>query len=156
MHHAGTCSQCPYPLHFTPGNSQGMFEMGFGLVFYFLHKLNTCAFPTGPDSSMAPAVAIAVGVLVPLTSILLLTFLLYPCLRHLRDPERNPTRPCWVGLPFVRVLQGSPPQVMGLSTVTWLCPATPGLPAHCPSQAEPGLETDTGISPQPDSWEGET
>ncbi|NXN35301.1 OX2G protein, partial [Rhinoptilus africanus] len=54
----------------------------------------------GPDSSVAPAIAIAiaVGVLVPLISLLLLTCLLHRCLRHLRDPERNPARPCWVGL----------------------------------------------------------
>ncbi|NXE19602.1 OX2G protein, partial [Ardeotis kori] len=51
----------------------------------------------GPESSVAPAVAIAVGVLVPLTSLLLLICLLHRCLRHLRDPERNPARPCWVG-----------------------------------------------------------
>ncbi|NXL55772.1 OX2G protein, partial [Chordeiles acutipennis] len=49
----------------------------------------------GPDSSVAPA--IAVGVLVPLTSLLLLSCLLCRCLRHLRDPERNPAWPCWVG-----------------------------------------------------------
>ncbi|NXW06808.1 OX2G protein, partial [Fregetta grallaria] len=51
----------------------------------------------GPDSNVAPAIAIAVGVLVPLTSLLLLTCLLRHCLRHLRDPERNPAWPCWVG-----------------------------------------------------------
>uniref|UniRef100_A0A8D2PVZ7 Ig-like domain-containing protein n=1 Tax=Zosterops lateralis melanops TaxID=1220523 RepID=A0A8D2PVZ7_ZOSLA len=101
--------------------------------------------------------AIAVGILVPLISLLLLLIcLLYHRLRHLRDPERNPTWPCWVGLPFLRGPQNSPPQVLGLNTTPWLCPATPGLPAHCPSQAEPGLERDTGMSPQPDSWEGET
>ncbi|XP_041887460.1 nectin-1-like isoform X2 [Corvus kubaryi] len=118
--------------------------------------LPTDSLEPGPDSSMVPAIAIAVGVLVPLTSLLLLTCLLYPCLRHLHGPEGNPAWPCWVGLPFLRVLPGSPPQVMGLSTVTWLSPATPGLPAHCPSLVEPGLEMDTGISPQPDSWEAET
>ncbi|XP_033373900.1 OX-2 membrane glycoprotein isoform X1 [Parus major] len=117
--------------------------------------LPTDSLEQGPESSMAPAIAIAVGVLVPLTS-LLLTCLLYLCPRHLRDPERNPTWPCWVGLPFLRVLQNSPPQDLGPNTMTWLCPATPGLPAHCPSQAEPGLEKDTAMSPQPDSWEGET
>ncbi|XP_066062948.1 LOW QUALITY PROTEIN: OX-2 membrane glycoprotein-like [Chamaea fasciata] len=118
--------------------------------------LPTDSLEQGPDSSMAPAIAIAMGVLVPLISLLLLTCLLYHCLRHLRDPERNPTWPCWVGLPFLRMPQNSPPRVLGLNTMTWLCPATPGLPAHCPSQAEPGLERDTGMSPQPDSWEGET
>ncbi|NXL02070.1 OX2G protein, partial [Mesembrinibis cayennensis] len=51
----------------------------------------------GPDSSVSPAIAIAVGVLVPLTSLLLLACLLRCCLRHLRDPERNPAQPCWVG-----------------------------------------------------------
>ncbi|XP_035756282.1 uncharacterized protein LOC104131648 isoform X2 [Egretta garzetta] len=50
----------------------------------------------GPDSSVSPAVVIAVGVLVPLTSLLLLTCLLHHCLRHLRDGERNPAQPCWV------------------------------------------------------------
>ncbi|NXN20480.1 OX2G protein, partial [Nycticryphes semicollaris] len=52
----------------------------------------------GPDSSMAPAIAIAVGVLVPLTSLLLIACLIHHCLRHLCDPERNPVQPCWVGL----------------------------------------------------------
>ncbi|NXS91729.1 OX2G protein, partial [Jacana jacana] len=52
----------------------------------------------GLDSSMAPAVAIAVGVLVPLTSLLLIACLLRHCFRHLHDPERNLTQPCWVGL----------------------------------------------------------
>ncbi|NXY85287.1 OX2G protein, partial [Alcedo cyanopectus] len=52
----------------------------------------------GSDNSMALAIAIAVGVLVPLASLLLLTFLLHCCLRHLRDPERNPAQSCWVGL----------------------------------------------------------
>ncbi|KAF1676124.1 OX2G protein, partial [Pygoscelis papua] len=51
----------------------------------------------GPDSSVAPAIAIAVGVLVPLTSILLLACFCC-CLRHLHDPEGNPARQCWVGL----------------------------------------------------------
>ncbi|NXX55637.1 OX2G protein, partial [Scopus umbretta] len=51
----------------------------------------------GPDSSVSPAIAIAVGVLVPLTSLLLLACLLRHCLRHLRDPQRNPAQPCWVG-----------------------------------------------------------
>ncbi|NXW68344.1 OX2G protein, partial [Hirundo rustica] len=60
--------------------------------------LPTDSLEQGPDRSMALAIAIAVGVLVPLTSLLLLTCLLYHCLRHLRDPERNPTWPCWVGL----------------------------------------------------------
>ncbi|XP_009272877.2 PREDICTED: OX-2 membrane glycoprotein-like [Aptenodytes forsteri] len=49
----------------------------------------------GPDSSVAPAIAIAVGVLVPLTSLLLLACLCC-CLRHLHDPEGNPARQCWV------------------------------------------------------------
>ncbi|XP_077646660.1 LOW QUALITY PROTEIN: OX-2 membrane glycoprotein-like [Lonchura striata] len=110
----------------------------------------------GPDSSMASsmAAAIALEVLVPLTSLLLLICLLYHCLRHLREPERNPAWPCWVGLPFLRGLQNSPPQVLAL--MTRLSPATPGLPAHYPSQAGTGLERDTGMSSQPDSWEGET
>ncbi|XP_014802626.1 PREDICTED: uncharacterized protein LOC106890991 [Calidris pugnax] len=50
----------------------------------------------GPDSNTAPAIAIVMGVLVPLISLLLLACLLYHCLRHLRDPERNPAQPCWV------------------------------------------------------------
>ncbi|NWS37443.1 OX2G protein, partial [Probosciger aterrimus] len=50
------------------------------------------------DSSVAPAIRIAVGVLVPLTSLLLLVCLLHRCLRHLHDPDRNPAWPCWVGL----------------------------------------------------------
>nr|XP_030144390.3 OX-2 membrane glycoprotein-like isoform X2 [Taeniopygia guttata] len=51
----------------------------------------------GPDSSVAPsmAAAIALWFLVPLISLLLIC-LLYHCLRHLRDPERNPAWPCWV------------------------------------------------------------
>ncbi|XP_071613327.1 TPA-induced transmembrane protein isoform X2 [Heliangelus exortis] len=85
----------------------------------------------GAASSVAPSVAIAVGVLVPLTSLLLLACLLHCCLRHLCDPERNPTWQCWVGLPFPRVLQGSLPPIMGLSDGTQLCPATPGLTACC-------------------------
>ncbi|NXQ35083.1 OX2G protein, partial [Alaudala cheleensis] len=52
----------------------------------------------GPDSSVAPAIAIALGVLVPLTFLLLLTCLFHHRLRHLRDPETNPAWPCWVGL----------------------------------------------------------
>ncbi|XP_010148463.1 PREDICTED: uncharacterized protein LOC104508506 [Eurypyga helias] len=49
----------------------------------------------GLDSSVAPAVAIAVGVLVSLTSLLLLACLRHRYLRHLRDPERNTAQPCW-------------------------------------------------------------
>ncbi|NXG25244.1 OX2G protein, partial [Grallaria varia] len=52
----------------------------------------------GLDSTMVPSIAIAVGVLVPLTSLLLLTCLLCHCLRHPHDPERNAAWPCWVGL----------------------------------------------------------
>ncbi|XP_015733855.2 OX-2 membrane glycoprotein-like isoform X2 [Coturnix japonica] len=48
----------------------------------------------GQNSIMAPTLAIVVGVLVPL--MFLLTLLLYFCLRHLHDPERNPAWPCWV------------------------------------------------------------
>ncbi|NXS44105.1 OX2G protein, partial [Balaeniceps rex] len=51
----------------------------------------------GLDRSVSPAIAIAVGVLVPLISLLLLACLFRHCLRHLRDPERNPAQPCWVG-----------------------------------------------------------
>ncbi|XP_053912863.1 OX-2 membrane glycoprotein isoform X2 [Cuculus canorus] len=49
----------------------------------------------GPDRSMAPAIAVVLGVLVPLTSLLFLVCLLICCLRHLYDPERNLTWPCW-------------------------------------------------------------
>ncbi|NXI55210.1 OX2G protein, partial [Chloroceryle aenea] len=52
----------------------------------------------GPDNSVALAITIAVGVLAPLASLLLLTYLLRCCLRHLRDPEGNPAQSCWVGL----------------------------------------------------------
>ncbi|NWQ81790.1 OX2G protein, partial [Columbina picui] len=52
----------------------------------------------GPESSMTPAIVIAVGVLVPLIFLLLLTCFFCCCPRHLRDPERNPAWPCWVGL----------------------------------------------------------
>ncbi|XP_075347939.1 OX-2 membrane glycoprotein-like isoform X2 [Mycteria americana] len=115
----------------------------------------------GLDSSVAPAIAIAVGVLVPLTSLLLLACLLHRCLRHLRDPERNPAWPCWVGLPFAGLLQGSPTPAAGLAAGTRLCPAMPELAARCLAQAAPGPGRDEGISPQPGSraaarWEGET
>ncbi|NXQ84446.1 OX2G protein, partial [Nyctibius grandis] len=60
--------------------------------------LPTDSLAQGLDSSVALAIAIVVGVLVLLTSLLLLICLLRRCLRHLRDPERNPARPCWVGL----------------------------------------------------------
>ncbi|NXC72059.1 OX2G protein, partial [Anhinga anhinga] len=49
----------------------------------------------GPDSSASQAIAIAVGVLVPVT--FLLACLLCCCLRHLHNPERNPAQPHWVG-----------------------------------------------------------
>ncbi|NXF04057.1 OX2G protein, partial [Smithornis capensis] len=52
----------------------------------------------GPDSTMAPAIAIAGGVLIPLTFLLLLICLICLCLRYLRDSETNPDWPCWVGL----------------------------------------------------------
>ncbi|XP_056355568.1 OX-2 membrane glycoprotein-like isoform X2 [Oenanthe melanoleuca] len=58
--------------------------------------LPTDSLEQGADSSVAPAIAIALGVLLPLTFLLLLTCLLCHCLRHLRDPERNPAWPCWV------------------------------------------------------------
>jgi len=140
-----TCLPC-----LTPGTGQGMSERGLGL-FYFPHAQteNPLAFPTGLDSRVAPTIAIAVGVLVPLTSLLLLACLLRRYLRHLRDPERNPAWPCWVGLSFPGVLQGSLAPVTGLSARSQLCPATPGM-------AAPRAEGDEGISPQPDSWEGET
>ncbi|XP_075623862.1 nectin-1-like isoform X1 [Balearica regulorum gibbericeps] len=115
----------------------------------------------GLESSTAPAIAIAVGVLVPLTSLLLLIYLLHRCLRHLRDPERNPARPCWVGLPFPRLLQGSPTPAVGLTAGTRLSPASPELAACCPAWAAPAAGRDEGISPEPGScvaahWEGET
>ncbi|NXP05235.1 OX2G protein, partial [Thinocorus orbignyianus] len=52
----------------------------------------------GVDIRVVPAIAIAVGVLTPLTSLLLIACLLRRCLRHLHNPERNPAQPCWVGL----------------------------------------------------------
>ncbi|XP_027504546.1 OX-2 membrane glycoprotein isoform X1 [Corapipo altera] len=58
--------------------------------------LPTDSLEQGPDSTVAPTIAIAVGVLVPLTSLLLLTCLLCHCLRHSCDLERNPAWPCWV------------------------------------------------------------
>ncbi|XP_065532076.1 OX-2 membrane glycoprotein-like isoform X1 [Lathamus discolor] len=117
--------------------------------------------PDSRDSSVAPAIVIAAGVLVPLTSLLLLVCLLHRCLRHQRGPERNPAWPCWVGLPFPRVLLGSPPPVTGLEARTQLCSASPGQDARCTAQAAPALERDKGNSPQPASWtaafwEGET
>ncbi|XP_071880752.1 OX-2 membrane glycoprotein isoform X2 [Anas platyrhynchos] len=50
----------------------------------------------GQDSSMAPSVAIVMGVMVPLISLLLLACFLCCCLRHLHDPERNLARTGWV------------------------------------------------------------
>uniref|UniRef100_A0A8B9S1J5 Ig-like domain-containing protein n=1 Tax=Accipiter nisus TaxID=211598 RepID=A0A8B9S1J5_9AVES len=156
--------QKPREYHIKLGNETVTVISNFthGL-FYLLHAQTgvPAAFPTGPDSSVAPAVAIAVGVLVTLTSLLLLACLLRRCLRHLRDPERNPARPCWVGLPFPGVLQGSPPPVTGLHAGTRLCPATPGLAACCPAPAAPGWEREKDVNPQPDGWvaarwEGET
>ncbi|NXD85289.1 OX2G protein, partial [Halcyon senegalensis] len=52
----------------------------------------------GPDNSVALAITIAVGVLAPLAFLLLLTYLLHCCPRHICDPERNPSQSCWVGL----------------------------------------------------------
>ncbi|XP_068764897.1 OX-2 membrane glycoprotein isoform X2 [Struthio camelus] len=61
----------------------------------------TLALPTdslmqGQDSTIAPVVATAFGVLVPLISLLLLGFLFWHCLRQLHDPERHRARPCWM------------------------------------------------------------
>ncbi|KAL9866850.1 nectin-2-like, partial [Geothlypis trichas] len=56
--------------------------------------LPTDSLEQGPNSSMA--LAIALGVLVPMTSLPILTCLFHHCLRHLCDAERNPTWPCWV------------------------------------------------------------
>lgn len=47
---------------------------------------------------MAPSVAIVMGVMVPLISLLLLACFLCGCLRHLHDPERNLAQTGWVGL----------------------------------------------------------
>ncbi|NXV79033.1 OX2G protein, partial [Atlantisia rogersi] len=52
------------------------------------------------ESNTAPVTIIAVGVLVPMTFLLLLAIFLCYCLRHRRDPEGSSTRPRWVGLPF--------------------------------------------------------
>ncbi|NXX81805.1 OX2G protein, partial [Urocolius indicus] len=60
--------------------------------------LPTDSLEHGLESSMEPAITIAVGVLVPVTSLLLLACLLRCCLGHLCDPERNPAQPFWVGL----------------------------------------------------------
>ncbi|XP_009991686.1 PREDICTED: OX-2 membrane glycoprotein-like [Chaetura pelagica] len=50
----------------------------------------------GQDSNVPPAIAIVVGVLVPVVSLLLLACLLHCRLKYLRDPERNQAWPCWV------------------------------------------------------------
>ncbi|NXT77055.1 OX2G protein, partial [Zapornia atra] len=51
----------------------------------------------GLESNTAPAIVIAVWVLVPVM-FLLLVFFLYYCLRHRCDPDRSATGPRWVGL----------------------------------------------------------
>ncbi|NXA25410.1 OX2G protein, partial [Ibidorhyncha struthersii] len=89
--------------NFTHAQSKILQEYPIACVIQHPSLNVTLVLPTdslaqGLDSSVAPAIAIAVGVLVPLTSLLLLTCLLRHCLRHLRDPERNSTQPCWVGL----------------------------------------------------------
>ncbi|NXP51695.1 OX2G protein, partial [Heliornis fulica] len=84
----------------------------------------------GLESNVAPAIAIAVGVLVPLTLLLLLAFCCCR-LKHLCDPEGSSTRPCWVGLPFPRLLRGSPTPPEGhnsaWSPLSWLHASQPGL-----------------------------
>ncbi|XP_074014201.1 OX-2 membrane glycoprotein-like [Numenius arquata] len=104
----------------------------------------------GPDRSAAPAIAIVVGVLVPLISLLLLACLLCHCLRHLHDPERNPAQPCWVGLTFPSLWRGSPPPVARITTRSRFCLATLSLAACCPARDAPGAERGERISPQPD------
>ncbi|XP_074890844.1 OX-2 membrane glycoprotein-like isoform X1 [Buteo buteo] len=87
--------------NFTHANPKILQEHPIACVIQHPSLNVTLVLPTdsleqGPDSSVAPAIAIAVGVLVTLTSLLLLACLLRCYLRHLRDPERNPARPCWV------------------------------------------------------------
>ncbi|NXA36578.1 OX2G protein, partial [Eudromia elegans] len=60
--------------------------------------LPTDGLTQGQDTAVAPAVATAVGLLVPLISLLLLGLLFCYCLRQLHGPERHRAWPCWVGL----------------------------------------------------------
>ncbi|KAM6419851.1 nectin-1-like [Pluvialis apricaria] len=87
--------------NFTHAHSKILQEYPVACVIQHPSLNVTLVLPTdslaqGLDTSVAPAIAIAVGVLVPLTSLLLLTCLLRHCLRHLRDPERNSAQLCWV------------------------------------------------------------
>ncbi|NXS62208.1 OX2G protein, partial [Brachypteracias leptosomus] len=89
--------------NFTHAHSKILQEYPFACEIQHPSLNVTLVLPTdslaqGPDSSMASAIAIAVGVLAPLVSFLLLAYLLRRCLRHLRDPERNPAQSCRVGL----------------------------------------------------------
>ncbi|NXK05401.1 OX2G protein, partial [Herpetotheres cachinnans] len=89
--------------NFTHAHSKILQEYPIACVIQHPSLNVTLVLPTeslaqGPDSSMAPAIAIAVGVLVSLTSLFILACLLHRCFRHLCDPERNPDQPCWVGL----------------------------------------------------------
>ncbi|NXC15147.1 OX2G protein, partial [Corythaeola cristata] len=89
--------------NFTHAHSKILQEYPIACVIQHPSLNVTLVLPTdslaqGLDSSAAQAIAIAVGVLVPLISLLLLACLLRRCLRSLCDPERNPAQPCWVGL----------------------------------------------------------
>ncbi|NWX87904.1 OX2G protein, partial [Nothoprocta pentlandii] len=52
----------------------------------------------GQDTAVVPALATTFGVLVPLISLLLLSFLFCCCLRQLHGVERRRAWPCWVSL----------------------------------------------------------
>ncbi|XP_071418270.1 OX-2 membrane glycoprotein [Pithys albifrons albifrons] len=87
--------------NFTHIHSKILQEYPIACVFQHPSLNTTLVLPMdsleqGLDSTTAPAIAIAVGVLVPLISLFLLTCLLCHCLMHLCDPERNPAWPCWV------------------------------------------------------------
>ncbi|XP_027765960.1 nectin-4-like, partial [Empidonax traillii] len=86
--------------NFTHTHSKILHEYPIACVIQHPSLNVTLVLPTdslqqGLDSTVAPAIAIAVGVLVPLTALLLLTCLLCHCLRHRCDLERNPAWPCW-------------------------------------------------------------
>ncbi|NWR66870.1 OX2G protein, partial [Bucorvus abyssinicus] len=89
--------------NFTHAHSKILQEQPIACVIQHPSLNMTLVLPTdslveGPDSSVAPTIAIVVAVLVSLASLVLLACLLCCCLRHLRDPERNPAWACWVGL----------------------------------------------------------
>ncbi|XP_010140287.1 PREDICTED: OX-2 membrane glycoprotein-like, partial [Buceros rhinoceros silvestris] len=86
--------------NFTHAHSKILQEHPIACVIQHPSLNTTLVLPTdslveSPDSSVVPAIAIVVEVLVSLASLLLLACLLCCCLRHLRDPERNPAWSCW-------------------------------------------------------------